>query len=395
MTQRSGSGALPALAFGAGVIVTIEFSAAGLLPDLAEGLGRSLEEAGWLVSIFALSSSLLGPLVTAKLGGRAAGPALAALLASFGMLNLLAAGAPGYWSVFAIRAAEGALLPAYISLAIAAVMLGAEKPQGRALAGLNVGVAVGAVVALPTAVAFAGRLDWQAVFAALGVLALTAATTVLLMAPRAQLPGSASATAMVGLLRRSTVLGHLGLSVCVFAALFCAYAYLSAYLRELAGLEPDGVAVALTLFALAGLAGNWVAGRVVDTEPLRITAAVMVVLALALILVGLSAGRPVLLAPPLILWGAAHTAAFLACQSRLLQAAPDHLALASALNISACNLGIAVGSALGGVAVDAFAVEGSVWGSVALAALAAIAAAYGSVRASKLRDTPPGLKQGN
>lgn len=383
MPRRVGLAA--ALAFGAGVIVTIEFSAAALLPDLASGLGRSLADAGRLVSVFALASCLLGPPLTAALGGRPAGAALAGLLAGFGALNILAAAAPSYWGVFWARVVQGAALPAFISLAIAVLVAADDRPQGRALAGLNVGVALGAVAALPAAVAFTGQLDWRATFVALGLLCLLAAGGVLIVSPRAPLP-TADLAAEAGLLRRPAILANLALSALVFTALFFAYSYLTAYLREAAGLGAGGAALALAGFAAAGLTGNAAAGRLVDGRPMQATIAVMGVFALAVILAGASGGRVAVLAAPLAGWGAAHAAAFLVCQSRLLQVAPEAPAFASALNISAANLGIAMGAAAGGAAVERYGVGASLWGGALLGiAAAAVAAAMPRPR---LRRSP-------
>jgi predicted MFS family arabinose efflux permease len=50
----------------------------------------------------------------------------------------------------------------------------------------------------------------------------------------------------------------------------------------------------------------------------------------------------------LLVWGTAHAAAFVVCQIRVTRAAVRAPRLAAAMNISAANLGIALGSALGG-----------------------------------------------
>jgi predicted MFS family arabinose efflux permease len=362
-----------ALAFGTAVIVTIEFSAVGLLPGLARDLGVSLEAAGRLVGGFALASCLLGPPLTVWAARRDARAMLVGCLAVFALGNLVAAAAPAYGVVMAVRLAEGAVLPVFVSLAIATLVRDApHRPRARSLGLLNAAVVAGGLVALPATVVLAGELDWRVSFAALGLLALAGAAAAARLAPRSS---EAPAREAAGLLRRPAVLAHLALSATTFAALFASYTYLAAYLEQVAGLDPLGIGAALAGFALAGLVGNAVAARLADRSPLGAT--ILAVAAFCVVMASLAAAgdRLVGLIPVLAAWGAMHAALFVICQTRLLHAAPDAPAFASALNISACNLGIALGAVAGGWTVERLGLAVLGWSAAALGAAALLAAA--------------------
>jgi predicted MFS family arabinose efflux permease len=154
----------------------------------------------------------------------------------------------------------------------------------------------------------------------------------------------------------------------LFAAMFAGYSYLAAFLETVAGFEGGGIAATLMGFGIAGVAGNWVAGRVVDRGPTAASAGVAGVLMLAMAAASLAGARLMLLLPLLAVWGAAHAAAFLLCQVRVMLAAPVAPALASSLNVAAYNVGIAAGAEAGGWLVDRHGVGAIGYGAAALAA---------------------------
>ena len=56
-------------------------------------------------------------------------------------------------------------------------------------------------------------------------------------------------------------------------------------------------------------------------------------------------------------WGASHMAAFVINQVRVMQAGKEAQSFALSLNISACNLGIALGAMCGGYVVQHYGIE--------------------------------------
>ncbi|NQV21947.1 MAG: MFS transporter, partial [Rhodospirillales bacterium] len=336
-----------ALAFAAALAVTTEFITIGLLPVLAHEFGVSLGEAGWLVSAFALSAAIAGPVLTLYLTRWRTCNVLAVSLLVFGLGNVVAALFPNFTVMIGVRLVQGALLPPLFSLASSSAAALADKGRGgRAIGQVNFGTVIGAVGAVPAGVALAEQFGWRAIFFGLGILAAMAAALVMAALQRASasvMPPSQQA----GILRRPRFLAHLTLSALLFGAMFASYSYIAAFLGSLLDISGSDLALALSVFGLAGFAGNWVASRAVDRGPTLLTLAVTVFLVGALALISLSGGHKVATLILIAVWGAAHTAAFVVCQVRVLFAAPDAPAFAASLNISVCNLGIAVGAALG------------------------------------------------
>lgn len=386
--MRSLNATIALLAFAVAVVVTTEFIVVGLLPMMARDLGVSLLEAGRLVTWFALSSAILGPPLTIAASKVEPRPVLVLALLVFGLGNLVATVIPSYPILVAVRVVQGAALPVFVSVGSAAVARIAGPDQdGRALALVNVGVIAGAVLAMPAGVFLADHAGWSTSFVGLAMLALTAAVSVGAAFPRLERAGLPSIKAQALILAEPSFQVHLLLSAALFTAMFVAYTYLAAFLEVVVGLDGRRIALALVGFGLAGLLGNWIAGRAVGQGPTVATAGAALALVVVMPAVSLVGGNWSLLLPLLVVWGAAHAAAFVLCQVRVMRAGASAPAFAASLNISACNLGIALGAAAGGGIVERYGVEAIGFGSAIFAACALAVAGLMLMKAARPSTT--------
>jgi len=368
---RSLAGPAAMVAFATAVVVTTEFIVVGLLPEMARDLDVSVVEAGRFVSWFALASALLGPPLTIVASRMEPRRVVALGLWAFALGNFAAALAPGYALILAVRVVQGAALPALVSVgSVAIARLAGPGQEGRAVALVYLGVVVALVLAVPGGVVLAEHGGWRTSFLCLALLAAIAAAILGAAFPRLGTSGPTSIAAQARIMRRPMLQAHLGLSALLFAAMFAAYSYLAAFLETVAGSDGGRIAAALMGFGIAGVLGNWIAGRVVDRGPTAASAGVAFVLMLAMAAVSLAGDRLLPLVALLAVWGAAHTAAFLLCQVRVMLAAPIAPAFASSLNIAACNLGIAAGAEAGGWIVGQHGIGAVGYGGAALAGLA-------------------------
>ncbi|WP_188588886.1 MFS transporter, partial [Achromobacter denitrificans] len=85
------------LALAAFAIVSTEFLIVGLLPELARDLSIPVSAAGQLVTLFAFTVMLSGPLLTAALSHVERKRLFVAILLVFAAANALAAAAPNIW----------------------------------------------------------------------------------------------------------------------------------------------------------------------------------------------------------------------------------------------------------------------------------------------------------
>lgn len=361
------------LAFTMFVIVTTEFVVVGLLPAMAKDLNLSLAETGWFVTWFALAAALLGPPLTMLAGRCDTRRVLITTAIVFAAGNLAIALAPHYSIVAAVRLLQGCALPAAASVAVVAAtrLVGVER-EGWAVSRVNIGVVTATVLGVPAGAMAADYAGWPASFAGLALLGLLSAGFVAAWFPRMEIAKQPSMLTEVSLLWRLDFLMHLLLSCILFAGMFAGYTYIAALLGAEANLDGTTLGWALMGFGLAGAFGNWIAGRVADRDPLAATAWVTFVLAFAMAVVApVGESLSSLLGLIIGLWGAAHMAAFVITQVRVMSAGREAAAFALSLNISVCNLGIGVGATLGGRIVDHYGVGavGYVGAATATAAL--------------------------
>lgn len=350
------------LVCGAAVVVAAEFIVIGLLPAVADGLALSPAGAGWLVTAFALASALLGPLLVTATRRFPPTRVLAAALLPFAG-NLLLLAAPSFPLLLGLRIVQGATLPVFMSLAGA--MLGTARGTGPGVAILYVGVTIGGTLAPPAASFLAERLGWAPPMAMIGSLALVIALGCLAQTGSGPIDRAGSPWR---LLARPAVQAQLLLSALTFATMFAGFSYI-ALLLDAAGLRGGGIAAALLAFGIAGLGGNWLAGRVAS-HALPATAGAALATAAMTACLAVSPGTPAL-GLVILVWGAAHAAGFVSSQIRVMDEVPDAPGFAGSLNIAAANIGIAAGSIAGGRAIEFAGAAGVAGTAVALALMTA------------------------
>jgi len=203
MTNLRSVGGIPApiylLALGAFAIGTEGFMISPLLPGLASDLGVSIEQAGQLVTAFALAYGLSSPVLTAATGSVNRRTLLLSSLAIFALSNVLAFLAPGYGWLMAARVllalSAGVFVPGANALAGAIVE---PARRGRAIAVVNSGITIALALGVPLGSVIGHHAGWRMTFAGVAVLAAIDAAGVLAGVPRAIGEGIPTATLRAG-----------------------------------------------------------------------------------------------------------------------------------------------------------------------------------------------------
>ena len=172
--------AILALGLGAFAIGTSEFAAMGLLPWYASDLGISEPQAGHVVSAYALGV-VVGAPITSILGAKLPRRRyLAALIALYGVVNLLAAVLPGYATLVGMRFLAG--LPHGGFLGVAMLFAADALPRESRAKGVTqvlLGLTIANIAGVPLAGILGQGLGWRWGFALPGVLALIAGWLIL------------------------------------------------------------------------------------------------------------------------------------------------------------------------------------------------------------------------
>ncbi|RXD06697.1 MFS transporter [Sphingomonas sp. UV9] len=341
------------LAVSAFVIVTTEFIIVGLLPSLSRDLGISISAAGQLVTLFAFTVMLFGPVLTAMLSHFERKRLFVVILLIFAASNALAAAAPDIWVLGLGRFLPALALPVFWGTAseTAGELAGPEK-AGKAVANVYLGISGAMVFGIPLGTLASNAFGWRGTFWGLSGLSLVMAVLLLAVMPTLARPKRVRLADQARILKDPFFLGNVVLSVVVFTAMFTAYTYLADTLEHIALIPAGQVGWWLMGFGIVGLAGNWLGGYFVARNPLNVTLVAVLVLAL-----GVAATAPLALyhgwlIAALAVWGLANTALYPICQVRVMQSATHAQALAGTLNVSMANAGIGLGAVIGGAVIQ-------------------------------------------
>ncbi len=355
-------------AIGMGAFVVI-----GMLNPMAEGLGLSASEAGWVMTVYALSYAVGSPVGVSLTGARSRRVVLTVGLFVFGLASALSALAPSAVWLFGARvlAAGGAGLYTPVAASVAATASAPEN-RGKALAGVFFGLTLAQVLGIPAGSFIAYTFGWQAVFVFVAGLSVFCAVMVWWVVPR-------------GLAFQPTTLATLGetlvdwramlgvfYTVSIMGAVYIVYAYLAPLLFKGMGYGRDGLTIVLLVFGAGAVVGNVLGGGLTD----RIGAGrTLVLITLAqVVLMPFFSYLPlpeVVLLVLVFVWSVFGWSFMVPQQTRLVAFSPERQSVLLALNAAAIYIGASIGTTIGGVVIDTLSIStlglaGGLGGGVAL-----------------------------
>lgn len=348
---------LLSLAISAFAIGSTEFISVGLLPLLTRSFGISLSQGGLTVSLYAAGITVGAPVLALLTNRWNRKHLLLAIMVTFLIGNLLAATAPTFGILLAgriIAALAHGIFMAIASLIAADVV--APQKRASAIAVMFTGLTLATVTGVPLGTFIGEHLGWRASFLFLILLGLVGLITNALLVPRdLPLPRPTSVKGIWRILKQPQLLLILIITALGYGATFPVYTYLTPILNQQMGWSTSAIVVILVFYGIAVAIGNTLGGRFANRRPLPAIIKMFAGLALALLLVRLTINLQVWGLLAVVVMGLFAFMNVPGLQLYIVQLAetytPNEVSLASALNISAFNVGIMLGSGLGGQAV--------------------------------------------
>jgi len=381
---------LLALALGSFGIGLTEFVIAGLLPQVSRSLNVSTAAAGWLISGYALTVAVGAIGVTATTAGLPRKPVLVGLVALFVAGNLLCAIAPNYPTMLLGRVVAALCHGTFFGIgSLVARRLVPPERASRAVAMMFAGLTVANVLGVPFGALVGERWGWRATFWAItatGAVAL-AAIAVLVPGWAGRLSGGAGGLrAQLRSFRSTQVWLTLTATALGYGGMFGAFSYLAYTFTEVTGFSTTDVAWLLVVYGTGLVVGNIAGGRGADHNRDVTLLVSLTGLAATLTAFGLLASSRPASVILVFLLGAFGFATVPGMITRVTDAAGG-VPLAASANVSASNVGNAVGAWLGGLVISAgwgysaplFVGAGIVGVGVAVMGWAAWATATGGV----------------
>ncbi|MDQ1812413.1 MFS transporter [Massilia sp. CCM 9210] len=354
-------------------ITTSEFMVAGMMPSLAQAMGVSLPQIGYLISLYAMGMVIGGPLTTVVLL-KLRIPNKQALLWMLGLYAIaqsVAASAASYDIMAIARVATGVAGSACfgMSLTICADQVRPEA-RGRAAAVVIGGLMLASVLGVPMATLIDQHMGWRASFWLVVVLAGSCMVLIAFLVPRSKPSDAVSLGDELGEFKNPQLWAAYASSGLIIGATFAAFSYYTPILTGITGFPSSSIPWLLGVYGIANVVGNGVVGRFADQHTFPIMVGGMIVLGISLALFALFADHKTISVAMLVvtgLVGMSMNPAIIARVMKTVHSGP----LVNTVHTSVINIGLGVGSWIGGLGIAAgWGLRSPLWVGVALALLA-------------------------
>ncbi|TFE00844.1 MFS transporter [Jeotgalibacillus sp. R-1-5s-1] len=402
--QKGGMLALLALAISAFGIGTTEFVPVGLLSSIAGDLQISITLAGLLISGYAIGVAIGAPVLTALTAKMSRKTLLMALMAVFVVGNAAAALSDSFAFLIVARFITAFSHGIFFSIGstIAADLVPAHK-RASAIAFMFTGLTVATVTGVPLGTFIGQAFGWRATFWGVAILGLIGMVASALLVPKnlKEAPPS-SFKDQLAILNNGRLMLAFAITALGYGGTFVAFTYLTPLLENVTGFSAKWVSVILLVYGVAVAVGNMIGGKAANRNPLKALMWMFIFQAIVLVLLSLAAPFKAAGLIMIFLMGLFAFMNVPGLQVLVVNLAekyvPSAVNVASALNIAAFNVGIAIGSFVGGLIVDGIGLIHTPWiGAIMVAGAVVLTASLrraeeGQTIFYRSTGTDPGLQ---
>lgn len=359
------------LALGTFGIGTTEFSVIGILPQIANAFSITIDKAGWLLSLFALIVAISGPFTVLLLSSFNKKKILLFVLGVFAISNIVCVFASSFNILLAVRSFPAFLHPLFwsIALSVAADTLS----DGQSSKGVSIvfgGFTIASVIGVPIATLMASLFNWQSSFILCAIINVLSFLGILFFMPSINTIKKQTLASHTKILKKPILWISFLLSFFMIASMYSTYGYMADFLSKVTRMNGMQISSMLFVFGLAGVAGNWVAGKYLGKNIL-ITAFVFITALLFIHLLLYFYGTYYILMILLIaIWGFVHTAGFLISNINLTSSATESPEFVNSIFTTCGNAAVTCGTLFGGCFIARFSINNVIWSSVVLLLMA-------------------------
>jgi predicted MFS family arabinose efflux permease len=240
-----------------------EMVPSGILPQMAEGLGVSESEVGFLVGVYALASAICAiPLVSATLAVNRK-TLLTALLIGFAASNIVVAMSSSYGVIVGFRVIGGICAGVmWPMIAAYGTRLVPENMHGQAITVIMAGNTLGVSIGLPVMTTIGITFGWRTVFVVLGLVVAAIAALASFYLPAVEGEKLTKSNSPLAVLRLPSMLIVLLLTFLSVAAHYGIYTYITLLVEMIA--FAGGIGVALLIFGIGSVVSVVVSARCID-----------------------------------------------------------------------------------------------------------------------------------
>ncbi|MGY4538612.1 DHA1 family inner membrane transport protein [Mucilaginibacter sp. UYNi724] len=362
------------LALGIFGIATTEFGVIGILPQIAASFHITIDKAGWLLSAFAIIIAVFAPFMMMLFSPFDRKKLLVLVVAVFAVSNIISAISPTFTILLLARMLPAFLHPVFWSIALATAANSVPEDQApQAVSIVFAGFTIASVFGVPLATFVATIFNWQASFILSAAINIVSCLGVLLFLPNIpkQAPERSGSPGKV-LLNKGLWISLL-LTLLMISAMYSTYSYMAEYLEKVTHMSNKTVSLMLLLFGITGIAGNWLAGKLMGKNIMLTIVGFIVALTLVHILIFYAGPSKLLMIITICLWGFVHTSGFLISNINVTSAVNEEPEFINSIFTSCGNLAVTLGALMGGYTIVHFSVQQIIWSSIVLLSLSFLA----------------------
>ncbi len=377
-TQSRTSLALWALLLGNLVIGTGVLLPAGLLNQLSSELQVDVATAGLLLLgggiVVGFGAPVLATLTT-RIDRRLL---LVLAMGLYAVGHLASAFTQSFWPLLIIRmlmiSAAGIFSPQ--AAAAVSLLLPVER-RASAIAFIFIGWSVASVAGIPLGGLLGAWLGWRMVFVIMAMLSALSGLAVWLTVQPGLFGKPLDFVSWKTVFTSPALLCVLLVTLLSMSGQFTVFGYLAPILKQVSAATPTQISLAFAIAGLAGVAGNTLGSRIVQSVAVHcVIAMALFSLCAGFLIFGIMFGNYWGSLVGLALWGFGTFSSNSLQQSRLVGLAPALASATVALNTSAVYLGQAIGAAAGGALIKGGATVTSVWVGLAFLLCSLAASLY-------------------
>ncbi|EMO0985705.1 MFS transporter [Listeria monocytogenes] len=348
---------LLALAISAFGIGSTEFISVGLLPLISSSMGVSISMAGLTVSIYALGVMIGAPVLTTMTAKMNRKNLLLLVMLVFLIGNLVSAFALSFGMLLTGRVVAAFAHGVFMSIAsvIAADVVHPSK-RASAIAVMFTGLTVATVTGVPLGTFIGQLFGWRMSFlfiVAIGVIAIIAN---FFLVPKNLSNGKSISFKSIGqLLVNKKIVMVLLMTAFGYGGTFVVYTYLSPMFSGM-GYSTSMIVILLIVYGVMVAIGNTIGGHFANERPAKALFVMFSLQGITLLLLQFTSTNAILGLITIMLMGFFAFMNVSGLQLYVVQLAerylPETVSMASALNISAFNIGIALGAFIGGLVTE-------------------------------------------
>jgi DHA1 family inner membrane transport protein len=359
--------ALLALAISAFAIGTTEFISVGLLPLISEDLNISVTTSALTVTLYALGVTFGAPILTSLTSNIPRKSLLFWIMIVFIVGNSLAATANGIAVLLVARVISALSHGVFMSIgSTIAADLVPENRRASAIAIMFSGLTVATVTGVPLGTLIGQQWGWRAAFVGIVAIGILAFIANMILVPSDLRRGTKTPLRdQLKLVTNGRLLLAFSITAIGYGGTFVVFTYLSPLLHDITGFKEKTVAVILLVYGIAIAIGNVIGGKVANRKPIS---ALFYMFALQSIVLFILTFTIPFKAAGLVTIFFMGMLAFMnvpGLQVYVVMLAeryvPKAVDVASAINIAAFNVGIAIGAYLGGVVTDSIGLIHTAW----------------------------------